>query len=127
MTHFPDADGAGGERAQLAVFERAADGLPGRTFDGAIDFIYPTVSNETRTLKARLSLDNGERVLRPGMYGQVDVASRRGGAPLVVPAESVVNTGSSRAGCGPGAVTATASPCSGVSTRATRWSRAHRS
>jgi len=29
MTHFADADGAGGVAAQLAVFERAADGLPG--------------------------------------------------------------------------------------------------
>ncbi len=77
-----------GDRARFV-----ADGLPGRTFEGAIDFIYPTVSNETRTLKARLSLENGERLLRPGMYGQVDVASRRDATPLVVPAESVVNTG----------------------------------
>jgi alanine racemase len=29
MTHFSDADGAGGVKAQLALFERAADGLPG--------------------------------------------------------------------------------------------------
>jgi len=29
MTHFSDADGAGGVQSQLAVFEHAADGLPG--------------------------------------------------------------------------------------------------
>src|SRR5262245_19390276 len=29
MTHFSDADGAGGVAAQIAAFERAADGLPG--------------------------------------------------------------------------------------------------
>jgi alanine racemase len=29
MTHFSDADGAAGVQAQLAVFERAVDGLPG--------------------------------------------------------------------------------------------------
>jgi len=29
MTHFADADGAGGVQAQLAVFERVTDGLPG--------------------------------------------------------------------------------------------------
>ena len=77
-----------GDRARFV-----ADGLPGRTFEGAIDFIYPTVSSETRTLKARLSLDNRDHTLRPGMYGQVDVASRHGVTPLVVPAEAVVNTG----------------------------------
>jgi multidrug efflux pump subunit AcrA (membrane-fusion protein) len=77
-----------GDRARFV-----ADGLPGRTFDGAIDFIYPTVSNETRTLKARMSLANADGALRPGMYGQADVASRAGVTPLVVPSEAVVNTG----------------------------------
>jgi len=70
-----------------------ADGLPGRMYEAVIDFIYPTVSSETRTLKARLSLANPEGLLRPGMYGQVDVSSRRGASSLVVPAEAVVNTG----------------------------------
>jgi Cu(I)/Ag(I) efflux system membrane fusion protein len=77
-----------GDRARFT-----ADGLPGRVFDGAIDFIYPTVSSETRTLKARLSLANPERLLRPGMYGQVDVSSRRGLGVLLVPAEAVIQTG----------------------------------
>lgn len=70
-----------------------ADGLPGREFSAAIDFVYPTVSAETRTLKARLSLANPGGVLKPGMYGQVDIASRRGASALIVPAEAVVNTG----------------------------------
>ncbi len=85
-----------GDRARFT-----ADGLPGRAFTGTIDFIYPTVSSETRTLKARLSLDNREGLLRPGMYGKVDVATRAlaaggsgsGGSALLVPAEAVVNTG----------------------------------
>jgi Cu(I)/Ag(I) efflux system membrane fusion protein len=77
-----------GDRARFT-----ADGLPGRMFEAAIDFIYPTVSSETRTLKARLSLANPDGQLRPGMYGQVDVSSRRGASSLVVPSEAVVNTG----------------------------------
>lgn len=77
-----------GDRARFT-----ADGLPGRVFDAAIDFVYPTVSSETRTLKARLSLANPDGVLRPGMYGQVDVSTRRGVGVLMVPAEAVVQTG----------------------------------
>ena len=77
-----------GDRARFT-----ADGLPGRTFDATIDFIYPTVSSETRTLKARLALDNRDGLLRPGMYGHVEVAARAGGGSLVVPAEAVVSTG----------------------------------
>jgi len=77
-----------GDRARFT-----ADGLPGRAYEARIDFIYPTVSSETRTLKARLSLDNRDGLLRPGMYGQVDVATRLAGGALLVPSEAVVNTG----------------------------------
>ncbi|MGH7731168.1 MAG: efflux RND transporter periplasmic adaptor subunit, partial [Candidatus Eiseniibacteriota bacterium] len=69
-----------------------SDALPGRELSGRIEFIYPTVSSETRTLKARLSLANPDGALRPGMYGRVRVAGR-GGAALTVPTEAVVNTG----------------------------------
>jgi multidrug efflux pump subunit AcrA (membrane-fusion protein) len=68
------------------------DAMPGRTFDGRVEFIYPTISNETRTLKARLALANPDGVLRPGMYGRVGV-SARGVRALSVPAEAVVNAG----------------------------------
>jgi membrane fusion protein, copper/silver efflux system len=70
----------------------SADALPGREFQGRIEFVYPTVSSETRTLRARLSLANRDGALKPGMYGRVRVAGR-GGASLSVPAEAVVNTG----------------------------------
>lgn len=76
-----------GDRARFT-----ADALPGRAFEGRIEFVYPTVSSETRTLRARLSLANPDGALRPGMYGRVSVAGR-GGAALSVPAEAVVNTG----------------------------------
>jgi Cu(I)/Ag(I) efflux system membrane fusion protein len=68
------------------------DALPGREFDGHVEFIYPTVSSETRTLKARLALANPGGILRAGMYGHVSV-SARGASSLSVPAEAVVNAG----------------------------------
>ena len=76
-----------GDRATFTT-----DALPGRVREGRIEFVYPTVSTETRTLKVRLSLDNRDGLLRPGMYGRVRVAGR-GGQALVVPDESVINTG----------------------------------
>jgi Cu(I)/Ag(I) efflux system membrane fusion protein len=68
------------------------DAMPGRTFDGRVEFVYPTVSNETRTLKARLALANSDGTLRPGMYGRVGISSL-GVRALSVPAEAVVNAG----------------------------------
>jgi multidrug efflux pump subunit AcrA (membrane-fusion protein) len=66
--------------------------MPGRVFDGRVDFVYPTISNETRTLKTRLVLPNPDGLLRPGMYGRVSV-SARGARMLSVPSEAVVNAG----------------------------------
>lgn len=80
---------------RLRVGDRArfrADALLNRAFEGRVQFVYPTVSNETRTLKARLVLDNRDGALRPGMYGRVTV-SGRGSMALSVPSEAVVNTG----------------------------------
>jgi Cu(I)/Ag(I) efflux system membrane fusion protein len=73
-----------------ATFE--SDALPGRPFEGRVDFIYPTVTPETRTVKARIVLSNPRGELRPGMYGRVRLAPR-GEAVLTVPAEAVVHTG----------------------------------
>ena len=81
--------------ARVRVGDRATfttEALPGRELLGRIEFLYPTLSSETRTLKVRLSLDNPGATLRPGMYGRVRVAGR-GGSALVVPGEAVVNTG----------------------------------
>jgi Cu(I)/Ag(I) efflux system membrane fusion protein len=76
-----------GDRASFS-----ADALPGRAFEGRVDFVYPTVSSETRTVKLRIALDNPGGELRPGMYGRVLVTGA--GAPtLAVPGEAVVNTG----------------------------------
>ncbi|HUK62858.1 MAG TPA: efflux RND transporter periplasmic adaptor subunit, partial [Dongiaceae bacterium] len=69
-----------------------SDGLGGRVFEGRVDFVYPTVSSQTRTLRARVDLANPDGVLRPGMFGRVRVVGRA--APtLSVPSEAVVNTG----------------------------------
>ena len=76
-----------GDRAEFHV-----DAFPGRSFEGHVDFVYPTLSSETRTLKIRFALANPGGVLRPGMYGRAIVlAGTR--SVLAIPAEAVVNAG----------------------------------
>jgi Cu(I)/Ag(I) efflux system membrane fusion protein len=76
-----------GDRARFT-----ADALPNHPFEGRIEFVYPTVTSQTRTLKARVPLGNTEGLLRPGMYGRVHV-SGRGLTALAVPGEAVIHTG----------------------------------
>ncbi len=40
-------------------------------FQGTVQFIYPTVAEQTRTAKLRIELSNPQMKLRPGMYADV--------------------------------------------------------
>lgn len=70
----------------------SADGWPGERNPGRIEFVYPTVSGASRTLKARLSFANPGGRLRPGMFGRVTVRGR-GRTALVVPSDAVIRAG----------------------------------
>lgn len=65
------------------------DALPGRTFRGKIDRLYPVIDAATHTFKAEVVVDNQNKVLRPGMYARVTVnfGSR---SSVVVPDQALV-------------------------------------
>jgi cobalt-zinc-cadmium efflux system membrane fusion protein len=44
---------------------------PGETFEGKLDFIGSTMSEDTRTVKARVTLENADGRLKPGMFATV--------------------------------------------------------
>lgn len=68
--------------------------FPGRTFEGKVDFIYPTLSAETRTARVRIVLPNPEGLLRAAMYANVQIDATAGGEPvLTVPNSAVLDTG----------------------------------
>ena len=91
--------------ADLAIFEADAsavrigtpavirvDALPARTFRGRVTFIYPELDPKTRTLTARVEVENSTGALRPGMYGAAELptASR---SSVSVPLTAVLPTG----------------------------------
>jgi Cu(I)/Ag(I) efflux system membrane fusion protein len=67
-------------------------GLPGRSFSGPIEYVYPTIGEQTRSLRARISLSNPRGELKPGMYATVGLTVSMGDA-LTVPASAVLYTG----------------------------------
>ena len=67
--------------------------LPGRTFQGAVDLVYPEVDMQTRTTKVRIELANPDGVLLSNMYADVGIEA---GAPrpvVSVPNSAIVDTG----------------------------------
>jgi RND family efflux transporter MFP subunit len=65
---------------------------PGESFEGKVNFIYPSVSEQTRTLKIRVEFSNSSNRLKPGMYAEVDLAGQGDGV-LAVPADAVMDGG----------------------------------
>ncbi len=50
--------------------------FPGRQFNTRIDYIYPTLQGETRTLKARFTLPNEGGRLKPQMFTNVETEDK---------------------------------------------------
>ena len=69
------------------------DYLPGKTWDGSVDYVYPTLNSQTRTLRVRLTFDNPKLELKPNMFAQVSIHADKQAPVITVPREAVIRTG----------------------------------
>ena len=76
-------------------FHEISEGQPamvvadGRKATGRISYVSSAVSEATRTIIARIVLDNTDRLWRPGEFVTVQLETARGEVPLAVPIEAV--------------------------------------
>lgn len=77
-----------GDRAEVEV-----PALPGERFEGQVDYLYPELTQATRTLKVRVVVKNPHKHLRPGMFAAAHFQSMTHTQALTVPSESVIKTG----------------------------------
>ena len=75
--------------------EMSLAGIPGRTFIGELDYIYPYAESKTRSIKVRLSFDNPEQLLKPEMFAEVVIKSDKQVETVVIPSEAVIRSGKS--------------------------------
>jgi Cu(I)/Ag(I) efflux system membrane fusion protein len=67
--------------------------FPGMRFDGKVETVLPEVNASTRTLKARIRLENPGHKLVPGMFATVQLTPAATDQVLLVPSEAVIRTG----------------------------------
>lgn len=73
-----------------------SESWPGEQFHGTVSELLPQMETTTRTLKARVVLENLGQKLKPGMYLTVARAEESKRPPvLAVPEEAVINSGGS--------------------------------
>jgi membrane fusion protein, copper/silver efflux system len=68
--------------------------FPGHHFKGKVEFIYPSLSPETRTVRVRIVIPNPDQILRAAMYASVEIAAPATGGPmLAIPSSAVIDSG----------------------------------
>jgi Cu(I)/Ag(I) efflux system membrane fusion protein len=88
---------------QAEVFESQADWvatgqaaeatleyMPGTEFTGQVDYVYPVLDPETRTLKVRVRFDNPGERLKPNMYARVSIYGKLKPNALSIPREAQI-------------------------------------
>ncbi|GAA6171085.1 efflux RND transporter periplasmic adaptor subunit [Colwellia sp. KU-HH00111] len=91
---------------EAEVFERQAgqvktgtpvtmtlDYLPGKAWQGQVDYIYPTLDAKTRTVKVRLRFNNDQNYFKPNMFAQIAIHTTGDGNALLIPKEALIRTG----------------------------------
>jgi RND family efflux transporter MFP subunit len=71
----------------------AIDGMPDKTWKGSITFIYPHLDHMTRTLTVRVTLENPDFDIKPGMYATAEIITQPLPDAIQVPREAVIDTG----------------------------------
>lgn len=90
VAEVPEAQAAHLVKGQKVKAALEAD--PTQAFEGELAELLPQVSSSTRTLQARFEVNNKAGKLTPGMLLRLQVAGPTS-ARLVVPAETVIRTG----------------------------------
>jgi len=67
--------------------------IPGRTWEGKVDYVYPSLDAKNRTLKVRLRFDNPDETLKPNMYANVVIYGGAKENVLSVPREALIRSG----------------------------------
>lgn len=75
------------------VAEATLKSVPGKQFEGTVEYVYPTLDARTRTVTARLAFDNPDEIFKPGMYADVTIFGGARREVRLVPSEAVIRTG----------------------------------
>ena len=91
VIEVPEAQSSG--LAVGTAAEARLKSLPGKTFIGAVEYVYPVVDPATRTARARIAFANSAGELKPGMSAEINLAGLAGANVTLVPSEAVIRTG----------------------------------
>ena len=69
------------------------DVLPGVEFEGKVNYIAPSLSGASRTFEIEVIIRNRDRILKPGMSANIQIAEYRQDNSIVIPQDLIVDYG----------------------------------
>lgn len=69
------------------------DAIPGKEWQGKIDYVYPILDPKTRTLRMRLKFLNPKGELKPNMFANIALQPVSQQAVLTIPKSAVIHSG----------------------------------
>ncbi|WP_167489167.1 efflux RND transporter periplasmic adaptor subunit [Vibrio ouci] len=69
------------------------DAIPGGSWTGEVDYVYPILDPKTRTLRVRLKFPNPNGELKPNMFANVALLPVSNEQVLTIPRSSVIRSG----------------------------------
>jgi Cu(I)/Ag(I) efflux system membrane fusion protein len=67
--------------------------LPGETVHGTVDYVYPELNMETRTLRARITLDEPPAGVKPNMLANVELLAEPAAEAVSIPRSALIRGG----------------------------------
>jgi len=67
--------------------------LPGETVAGRLDYLYPELNMETRTVRARITLVDAPATVRPNMLASVSLGGAAGDEVVNIPLSALIRSG----------------------------------
>jgi len=67
--------------------------IPGKTWQGKVDYVYPELDQKTHTLKVRLVFPNPDLAIKPKMYANIKIISQTVKNTLAIPRSALIRTG----------------------------------
>lgn len=69
------------------------DAIPGKAWQGTVDYVYPILDPKTRTLRVRLKFPNPNGELKPNMFANIALQPVSDDTVLTIPKSSVIRSG----------------------------------
>ena len=70
--------------------EATMPSMPGKVWQGKVDYVYPDLDARTRTLRVRLRFENPDEVLKPNMFAHVVINGDTERDVLSIPSEALI-------------------------------------